>query len=517
EILDVATSAVGALAPFRVEASYRHDGQSMILSPTSPAEHPGMESVLRRNGWHGQVTLPDRAWAWAFALTHQDIAYGCLVVSAENQPRRNHFLLLTILAQQIGAALACAAMHHRDAVSADLLAAANENLATAVQRLEKRTDVQESLARALTEGRGEQGIADALRELTALSVCVEDKFGNLRCWAGPQRPNSYPKPHPAQRQELLRGLAVQDTSTRIGDRVVVLVRPHAETLAVLALIDPGEQATEDDLFALHYARMVLGLELSHQRNLAEIELNVRREFVDDLLAGTDDDGAYARAEALGHDLRRSHYVVVVQNPGGADASVASAAGHAVTALHLNYLQGRNAGTLVLLLDGRPEPGALHRAISRQLGSEASAIGIGSRCDVPSAFPQGFATARHALNIRLHSAAPAGASAYDELGFYRLVDAAHTAGAVEDFVSEWLGTLLDYDENKNSQLVHTLSSYLECGGNYDESAAALHVHRSTLRYRLARIGELTGYDLRDVDTRFNLHAATRAWRFLNPDG
>ncbi|BCZ20291.1 hypothetical protein MTY59_01460 [Mycobacterium senriense] len=62
----------------------------------------------------------------------------------------------------------------------------------------------------------------------------------------------------------------------------------------------------------------------------------------------------------------------------------------------------------------------------------------------------------------------------------------------------------------------MSDYLECGGNYDESAAALHIHRSTLRYRLARIAELTGYDLRSVDTRFNLHAATRTWRFLNRD-
>ena len=43
----------------------------------------------------------------------------------------------------------------------------------------------------------------------------------------------------------------------------------------------------------------------------------------------------------------------------------------------------------------------------------------------------------------------------------------------------------------------------------------HIHRSTLRYRLARVAELTGHDLRKVDTRFNLHAATRAWRFLNP--
>ncbi len=109
-----------------------------------------------------------------------------------------------------------------------------------------------------------------------------------------------------------------------------------------------------------------------------------------------------------------------------------------------------------------------------------------------------------------------ASDYDELGFYHLVDAAHTVGVADEYLRRWLGVLLDYDGAKNADLVHTLSHYLECGGNYDESAAALDVHRSTLRYRLGRIADLTGFDLRDNDTRFNLHAATRVWRFITPE-
>jgi DNA-binding PucR family transcriptional regulator len=62
-----------------------------------------------------------------------------------------------------------------------------------------------------------------------------------------------------------------------------------------------------------------------------------------------------------------------------------------------------------------------------------------------------------------------------------------------------------------------AGYLEHGGSYDDTAKAMHIHRSTLRYRLARVRELTGRDVRDIDTRFNLDAATRAWRFLNPEG
>ncbi|WP_297737423.1 helix-turn-helix domain-containing protein [Mycobacterium sp.] len=446
------------------------------------------------------------------------------MLSAISAPPENQFLLLTILAQQAGAALAYVAMHERDIGYAGQLAKANTDLqetnrelATTVLRLQRQTNMHEVLSAAVAGGMGEQGIVDALYDLTALPVGLEDRFGNLRCWAGPGQLHPYPKQTTNERELLLHELAAQNGPARIGGRVLMLVQPRAEILGVLALQDPDNTVTEDSLFALRYGTTVLALELSHERNLAEMELNLRRELVDDLLAGTDRVGAYARADALGHDLRRPHYVVVVQTAGRTDSALATAAGRAATALRLNYLQGRHGGLVVLLTDGRPDPRALHRAISAGLDRTTSAIGIGTRCEVPDDLPRSFIEARRALNIQLRSANPEGAAAFDELGFYRLIDAAHGGGTVEAFVREWLGTLLDYDEGRNSELVLTLSDYLECGGSYDESAAALHIHRSTLRYRLARIAELTGHDLRKVDTRFNLHAATRAWRFLNPGG
>lgn len=373
------------------------------------------------------------------------------------------------------------------------------------------------MSTALAAGTGEQGIADALNDLTGHSVAIEDRFGNLHCWAGPGLPHPYPKQGASQRELVLHELAAQNGPARIGRRVLTLVQPRAEILGVLALIDPDDTVTEDALFALHNGAIVLALELSHQRTVAEIEVTLRRDLVDDLLAGTDQDGAYARADALNHDLRCPHYVLVMQSVGRTDNTLTAVAGRAATALHLNYLQGRHGGLVVLLTDGRPDPQALNRTISEISGKTTSVVGIGSRCLVPEDFPQSFMEARRAMSIRLRSVSPQGVAAFDELGFYRLIDAAHGGGEVDSFVREWLGALLDYDSSKNSDLVMTLSDYLECGGNYDESAAVLHIHRSTLRYRLARIAELTGHDLRDVDTRFNLHAATRAWRFLNPDG
>lgn len=420
-----------------------------------------------------------------------------------------------VLAHQTGAALACLALHQRDEQCTEELVRATADLAGAQQRLRSRARVHETIEAALGSGDGEQAITDALHELTKLPVVLEDRFGNLRSWSGPGQPMPYPVPDPQRRRRQLDLLAECHRPIRMKDRMAILVQPRGETLGVLALVDVDKQVNEDHVFALCFARTLLGYELTHQRNLVEVELGVRRELVDDLIAGTDDDGAFARADALGHDLHRPHYVVVIHSSAGSD-TLAAAAGRAAGALHFNRMQGRSGPLAVLVTEGRPDPRTLHRSLSELLDPATCAIGIGSRCEAPSDFPKSFAEAKRALNVRLHSAAPAGASAYDELGFYRLIDAAHAVGAVEDFIREWLGALLDYDVAKKSQLVFTLSEHLESGGNYDDSAKALHIHRSTLRYRLARISELTGYDLRDVNTRFNLHAATRSWRFLYPD-
>ncbi len=420
-----------------------------------------------------------------------------------------------VLANQAGAALAYGVLQHRGETFVEKLATATNELATVRRQLRNRSIVHETIEAALAGGGGEHAITDALHELTGLPIALEDKFGNLRCWSGPGQSARYPEPDPQQRLRQLAALAAHHGPMRVKDRVAVLLAPRGDQLGVLAIIDPRMQVTDDDIFALHFACTMLGYELSHQRSLVELEESVRRELFEDLLAGIDDDAALARAEALGHDLRRPHHVIVVHSSGNAD-SLAAAAARAAATLNIPALRGRRGQLTVLLAAGRPDPRALHRTLSELLGTATCAIGIGARCDSPSGIPQSFTEAQRALNVRLHSATPSGASAFEELGFYRLVDAAHTRGAVEDFVREWLGELLDYDATKKSELVLTLSKHLESGGNYDDSAKALHIHRSTLRYRLARIGELTGYDLRDVDIRFNLHAATRAWRFLHPE-
>ena len=63
---------------------------------------------------------------------------------------------------------------------------------------------------------------------------------------------------------------------------------------------------------------------------------------------------------------------------------------------------------------------------------------------------------------------------------------------------------------HSELLKTLVAYLEEFGALEATAAKLFVHRNSLRYRLVRIGELTGWDLNDPEQRFHLDLACRAF-------
>ncbi len=514
EILRMARTAVPALGSCRTLASYRRVDNEFTRSPQTRPAHPGLDAQVSAQAGEGSVSLDGEKWVWAFALRSTSGAVGSLIVGSNREPRPDEIFLLKVLAQLTGSALANATTHERARAHATELTEINEHLAATVRRLEQQTRVHEVLAGAAAYGQGEQGIADALAQLTDLPVAVEDPFGNLRAWSGPDRPEPYPKAAPEQRDQLLHRLATHNAPLRLHDRMIMLVKPHSDILGTVALIDLDHRVVEAQLFALVYASTMLALELAHQRTLAEIELRLHRELVDDLASGTDNDSAYARAEALGHDLHGTHYVVAVHSAGRADDSIADAASRAASALSLQYIQGRHGGTVVLITDRRPDPGAFHHAIHERLDTTPITIGISARCEQPSDFVRAFADAHCAIHIRLQSRIPDRATTFEELGFYRLLDAAHADDQVDHYIREWLGALLEYDTTRHSDLVYTLAQYLECGGNYNDSAAVLHIHRSTLRYRLGRIRELTGFDLHDANIRFNLQAATRAWQFLS---
>ncbi|MGP4001396.1 PucR family transcriptional regulator [Streptomyces sp. 8N706] len=525
-ILHLALAGVNGFDACTGEAGYLVVDGRLTRVPAED-DSSGSETDLDRQvrelgGRDGPVALSPRVWSRAYALRCLSGFFGYLVVRCATRPSRDAQDLLAVLVQQTAAALSSAAAHRREDEAAvelerrrDELEATHLRLDSSLSELEYQQNVHESLDRVAADQGGQAGIVRVLHEVTGLPAVIEDRFGNLRAWAGPGRPDPYPKSDAVRREEMLQNAARRPMPVRVRRRLITLVKPGGEVLGVLALVDPDGRADERTVFALQHAAASLALELVHLRSLAEVELRLRRDLVDDLLAGTDEVSAYVRSEAVGHDLHGPQYVLAVQWPGRkTDDSFVQTVDRSAFAVGMRSLLVRRSDAVVLISQGKPRGTALYDVLARETGTTAGAIGVGGRCDSPARVPRSYQEALRALEIRRQSRRSSGMTFFDDLGLYRLLGPRNDSEEVEAFAREWLGPLLDYDAQHHTDLVETLSQYFECGGNYDTTASVLAIHRSTLRYRLQRIRKIGGLDLSDVDSRLNLHVATRVWRVLS---
>ena len=65
------------------------------------------------------------------------------------------------------------------------------------------------------------------------------------------------------------------------------------------------------------------------------------------------------------------------------------------------------------------------------------------------------------------------------------------------------------------LLETLSAYLSTGRSLEGAARELYVHPNTVRYRLRKVSELTGWDPLDARESFVLQVALAAGRLPEP--
>jgi hypothetical protein len=77
-----------------------------------------------------------------------------------------------------------------------------------------------------------------------------------------------------------------------------------------------------------------------------------------------------------------------------------------------------------------------------------------------------------------------------------------------FYAEYLGALESYDARHGTELIRTLEGFFAHHGNHVRAADALHLHRNTLLYRLARIQSISGLDLDDAEVRLAVQVALR---------
>jgi len=206
-------------------------------------------------------------------------------------------------------------------------------------------------------------------------------------------------------------------------------------------------------------------------------------LVDALLRGDAPDELGSRAAALGWDDRAPVAVAVGQSPGGEASAVLHIVHRLARRMGVDVLGGVHGSRLVLVLAAASDPLAATEKLLAGFGEGPVVVGPG----VPT-LDEASESARAALaGFR---AAPAWPAAPRPVAAADLLPERALAGDPEArriLRQEVFGSLV----RAGGELLETLDGFFATGGVLESAARGLYIHPNTVRYRLRRVGEVTG--------------------------
>jgi sugar diacid utilization regulator len=304
--------------------------------------------------------------------------------------------------------------------------------------------------------------------------------------------------------------------------------------------------TPEDVVRLYWARLVLEAELGKERIRLETELGFRGDFVDDLVSGHygSVELLLQRARYLGADLSEGALVLVVDIDDFAhylarrkpkEPAIQELKRRLADAVRLqtrqhfsNFLLGPRSDNVILFLgptEGEEADDLLEKAqllargvqryVKGLLPDLTVSVGIGGYKKDPAQLREAYSEAGVALEIghRIHG--PSCVSTFGETGTYKLLFRVlqENPEELEAFYGETLEPVVHYDSRYGTELVQTLITYLANDASTVKTAGDLFAHRHTIRYRLDRVGELTGLDVDKSADRERLTLGIKAMQLL----
>jgi hypothetical protein len=286
----------------------------------------------------------------------------------------------------------------------------------------------------------------------------------------------------------------------------------SERAAATPVAAPGEQFVwlvngADPLDTRHRSCLFLVAEFTHLLSTFDLadrdpERHRRWGLVERLLNGADPDRIEREARELGISVATTTHVVIIGSSVGLSWQPVS---YGIGARIRRYgLLTVREGRLVMVVFGQRDLDDLLATLHAI--DDAGPLRIGVSAPRADGFDlrQLLEQARTAAD----GPEPGTIARFTEQDPVAVIAHLADAASIELFVNRALGPLLDYDRAHRSELLLTLREWLDSTDSLDALAERLHIHRSTLTYRLRRLRELLGEDLRDPDRRFEMSLALR---------
>ena len=285
-------------------------------------------------------------------------------------------------------------------------------------------------------------------------------------------------------RELARILSLEQTVALVRTTIAVVES------AIEELSDPADRPALREAI-LMYSREIAFAAAEVYARAAEArgawDARLETLIIDSLLRDDLDEFVLGRAAALGWTGREGIVVLAGEAPSGDPEGGLAIMRRAAANHDLDLLAGVH-GTTVLALVGRAtDPARAARLLSSHFGAGTVVFSrlIGSFAEIPEATRSTLLGLRAAPGWE-HAPRPVSA---DELLPERAL--AGDLGAVRQLVEQ-----VHQQLSADPALLATAATYLEQMPSLEATARALFIHTNTVRYRLRRISEITGWSATD---------------------
>ncbi|MEO5780752.1 MAG: PucR family transcriptional regulator ligand-binding domain-containing protein [Arthrobacter oryzae] len=260
----------------------------------------------------------------------------------------------------------------------------------------------------------------------------------------------------------------------------------------------------EDTGIVGYAQNLISVELNNMVKQRQAERALAGQVFEDVIHGTlEASEATRRLAGVGINSTRKNVVLLAESAAHfkqvCSASLPPALDKAVSAV-----VGKDL--IAVIPDDGSRAAALARGLSDHFAESGihATIGIGGAYTKPNGLRWSYFEARDAARHGLPVNEP------ERLSLTSLLLASEDVPLV-DMANESLNPLRAFDDAHGSELLATLASYLNNNGSVAAVAEELTLHRNTVRYRLAQITELTGYDPAQTQDRVQLWLALAVQR------
>jgi purine catabolism regulator len=389
---------------------------------------------------------------------------------------------------------------------------------------ERAQDLHRQLSELALAGRGLPALLRRLHELTGVPVLLE-RDGGLE-YVGGSMADGTAAAIAAERPALhdwLREvpLSAYDPPVALrslangGARLIAPILVQGSIGGFLSLIGSEGELGELHRLAVGRAAHACAIELVRARAARDARDEVEDELLDVLTAGRPEshEAARQRAKRKGFDIDAPYVVLAAQGAGVDARKLRGALERQLATMRIPALVREREQAVIALVslatqprpDGRPLIEQLHRSLQTAAGGTVG-VGYGAVRSGANEVAPAAREAEQALSMGRRLFGADNATAFGDLGLYRLLYALQPLPELKDYREDVLGRLRAKD--RGGVLMPTLAAYLATNGSPTDAADRLHLHRNTVLYRLGRIEDVLGVDLRDAEVRLALHLALK---------